>query len=299
MFIRKILSEFKLRIKSALMIFCLACFGSLQLQANEYLFQYNSQLPLRSDYELAVLKLVLESTKDDYGDFNITTEESGYTIARQIKIAQERAQIFLWASPYNSLNTDLAIIEYPIFQGAFGLRSIVVHKDNLQKINSVSTLSELKQFSVGQGPGWMDVAIYKHHGFNVIEARLTKLFNMAANKRFDLLPLGRLEIDNEILATKTSGDELIVAPHHMIHYPHPVLFHLNVKHTQAISRLNDGMREITQNGALAALFNQHFSHVTAQLKQQDTIVFELENNTLPTKYLQRMKDLRIIQRDRN
>ncbi|MDN4501384.1 hypothetical protein QX776_03185 [Alteromonadaceae bacterium BrNp21-10] len=267
---------------------------SLQLHANDFHFLYNSQLTLRSDYELDVLKLALETTKSEYGDFTIITRESGYTISRIITMAQASPEVILWASPYNPINTHLNIIEYPIFNGIFGLRSIVVHNNTLKNLNNVKTLSELREYTIGQGPGWMDVAIYKHHGFNVIEARLNKLFNMTANKRFDLLPLGRIEIDDKILSTKKGGDELSIAPNHMIYYPHPVLFHLNQKHKKAINRLNDGMQEITENGSLAALFEQHFSHVTAQLKQQDMTVFQLENNTLPTKYLKRMEGTQIL-----
>jgi hypothetical protein len=262
--------------------------------ADDFQFLYNSQLTLRSNYELDVLKLVLTTTQEEYGDFTIRTRESGYTISRAIQVALESPDVFLWASPYNPINTDLSVIEYPIFNGVFGFRSIVAHNDTLKSLNMVTTLDELKNFTIGQGPGWMDVDIYKHHGFKVVEARLDKLFNMAANKRFDLLPLGRLEISDGILLTKKGGDKLSIAPKHMIYYPHPVLFHLNKKHTKAINRLNDGMEKITKNGSLSVLFSQHFPRISAQIKQQNLTVIKLENNTLPANFLERVKGSKFL-----
>lgn len=269
---------------------------SLQLHAGDFDFIFNSQsqLPLRSNYELDVLNLALESTKSEYGDFSITIQGIGSTISRKVKVAQESPDIILWASPYNPINQHLTIIEYPIFNGVFGLRSIVVHKNNLKKLKLVNNIDDLREFTIGQGPDWMDVSIYKHSGFKVVEARLNKLFNMVSKERFDLLPLGRIEIDGETLKTKQGGSSLTIAPNHMIYYPHPVLFHLNQKHTKVINRLNEGMQKIIHNGALAALFEQHYSHVITQLNQPDMTVITMENNTLPAKYLERMNNLPML-----
>ncbi|MCF2947965.1 hypothetical protein L0668_07595 [Paraglaciecola aquimarina] len=238
----------------------------------------------------------MQSTKSEYGDFSITTEESGYTIARQIKIAQESPDIFMWASPYNPINQHLSIIEYPIFNGVLGLRSLVIHKNNLKNINLVTSIADLRRFTIGQGPGWMDVSIYKDNGFEVVEARLNKLFNMLSNERFELLPLGKLEIDLQTLSRKQGGHNLTIAPNHMIFYPHPVLFHLNQKHKKVIDRLSQGMQKITQNGELAALFEKHFSHETALINQAGMTVITMQNNTLPKKYLERMKSLPLLNR---
>ncbi|MDC8829501.1 hypothetical protein [Alteromonas gilva] len=265
-----------------------------QLHADELHFLYNSQLKLRSDYELDVLNAVMEATEAEYGDYSIITLESGYTIERLIKHAEESPDVWLWASPYNPINTDLAVIEYPIFNGVLGLRSIIVHQDNLPALNQVTNLEALKQYTIGQGPGWTDVAIYRHNGFNVTEARLTRLFNMTANKRFELFPLGRIEIDQQTLQSKKGGDVLTIAPNHMIYYPHPVLFHLSHKHTKVIKRLREGLVTITNNGVLEALFESHFPQITAQLRQPDTIVFTLENNTLPQEYLEKMSHLPLL-----
>ncbi|NVK56744.1 MAG: hypothetical protein HWE26_14145 [Alteromonadaceae bacterium] len=264
------------------------------LQADEFHFLYNSQLKLRSDYELEVLKAALEATKVEYGDYAIITRESGNTISRLIRQAQEDPEVLLWASPYNPINRGIAVIEYPILNGVLGLRSIIVHQDNLPRLNRVNTLEQLKQFTIGQGPGWTDVAIYKHNGFNVTEARLTRLFQMTANKRFDLFPLGRIEIDKQTLQSKNGGDVLTIAPNHMIYYPHPVLFHLGQKHTKAVKRLRDGLATITNNGVLEALFETHFPQVTAQLRQPGTKVFKLKNNTLPDEYLEQMSHLPLL-----
>ncbi len=268
--------------------------SSLPLYADNFNIILNNQLPLRSNYELDVLTLALETTKSEYGDFTIKTMESGYTISRQIKVAQESPDIILWASPYHSINTSLTIIEYPLFNGIFGLRGIVLHKSKLNDFNRVKNVDDLRKYTIAQGPGWMDVSIYKNSGFIVFEARLKKLFNMASQQRFDLLPLGIIEIDDETLKSKKGGNDLIIAPNHMIYYPHPVLFHLNQKHTKAISRLNDGMQEITRNGSLAALFEQRFPHVTAKLKQPGMTVISIENNFLPGRYLRATKGSAIL-----
>lgn len=297
MFILKIISVFRVRPKSILTAFFLGLYlscASSQLHANDFHFIFNKQLTLRSNFQLEVLTLALEATQKAYGDYSVNTMESGYTLSRRMKIAKESPEIIIWASPYNPINKGLAIIEYPIFGGVLGLRSIIVHKDKLNDLAQIKTLSELNKYTVGQGPGWIDVSIYKHNGFNVVEARMTELFKMIANKRFDIFPLGKIEIDNAVLNSKEGGKDLIIAPNHMIYYPLPVLFRLDEKHKNAIKRLNDGMKKITKDGSLAALFERHYSDVTKQIQQQDMTVFELENNTLPTSYLERMKNTPIL-----
>ncbi len=265
-------------------------FVSLNVHAETFHLFHSDRLMPREKYQLDVLKLVLDNTQKQFGDYKIQTKESGLTIARRVKIAEQSPEILLWISPLNEINTNVEVIKYPIFNGLLGLRSIVVDKDNLHDLNQISNTQQLREYTVGQGPGWAEVKIYRHNGFNLVEARLSQLFNMLAKKRFDILPLGKLEISQQSLNQQEGAEQLIIAPKHMIYYPHPVLFHLNQKHELAIQRLTQGLKQVSEDGSLEALFTKHFSHVIAELKQRDMKVFALENNTLANKYRAQIKN---------
>ncbi|MDU0352983.1 hypothetical protein RS130_02705 [Paraglaciecola aquimarina] len=252
--------------------------------AEHFQFLTNSQLPARSDYELNVLILVLEETKEAYGDYTISLRESGYSITRLNKIAHEHQDVILWASPYHPLNNKIAVIKQPIFNGVFGLRKIIMRKELIAKIHELKTLDSLKHYTIGQGPGWSDVEVYKDAGFTVVEASLSKLFKMASAQRFDLLPLGFIEIDEQLLKQKQGAEGLSIAPNHMFYYPHPVLFHLSQKHSSVVTRLNLGMQQILANGKLTTLFNQHFGKIAQHISQNGIHVFRMMNNKLPIEY---------------
>ena len=104
----------------------------------------------------------------------------------------------------------------------------------------MTTLTELKQFSIGQGLGWLDTQILRHNGFKVIEGTSYEgLFKMVARSRVDLFGRGANEILSEYQA-RANDLQLIADTSIILYYPFPRFFFTSKKNLKAIQRVRAG-----------------------------------------------------------
>ena len=238
----------------------------------------------RSNYEIALAHLALEQSADRFGSFSLTYDKTSYSLNRRIKNNAESPSIVMTINPYQAEMADqYQYINYPLMSGLLGYRKVIVHRSLASEVDKLATIENLRKYSIGQGPLWVETTIYRHNKFEVVEADFSRLLAMVANKRFDLLPLGISELSGEIGQKIEQHPDLVVPENLIVYYPHPVLMQVDKRSPEAKARLTYGIKKIIKNGMFKALFMQHFSQEVRQLNQQNNHVIKLTNPVFPPK----------------
>ena len=179
----------------------LACFaqpGKAQMVVTYQ--QAESIKDRRFDYDIAVLRLALEKTRHEYGDFRLQPSPP-MNRARATADARSRAypNFFVKLSYSDSLaGKGLAYARFPVDRGIADYRICFVRTELKARLAATRSLAELKRYSHGQGIGWADVDILRANGFTVQQVSdYESLFRMVAVGRFDLFCRGVNEILDE------------------------------------------------------------------------------------------------------
>lgn len=234
----------------------------------------------RPDYEVAVLKLALEKTQAEYGAFRLEGAPR-INVTRSIhSIRANTFSNFFYSLGYEEIYDsykEMAYVPFPIDMGVLSYRTCFTSEQNLENLAKITTLDDLKNFSHGQGRGWVDAKILQLNGFKVIEVeQYDKLFKMVAADRFDLFCRGANEIKSEYDLRHTikgiAYDRSV-----LIYYPMPIFLYTNKSNVAAIERVTKGLKKAYADGSLQKLWSlQHQASVDfAELGKRK--IFRLEN----------------------
>lgn len=245
--------------------------------------------PMRDDAQIAALKLALEKTQAEYGDFEIIREHQMFSTSRARREVNRGEIINLSAGPWRPVETTPEKIseknlrvEIPLLNGLLGYRQLIIRKEDREKFNKIKTDSEMKQLIAGQAHGWQDVDIYKYNGYKVDdEGSATSIFPMLENHRFDYFPTSIIETHSMLADAALQGKNFIVAPDLLIYYPFPVIFYVSIHEPMLAERLEKGLKIAQQDNSLSELFNSFFKNDLITLKQKKIRYFILENPSLP------------------
>ncbi|MCE0494666.1 hypothetical protein [Vibrio salinus] len=214
----------------------------------------------RKQYQIALLKLALEKTRNDYGDYKLVPSGSmNNDRALEVLKTQSRKNFFIRLS-YDSEYPDyMDYVHFPVDLGIVGYRVCFISPKANHHLSPKPTLKELKQFTHVQGRGWMDVKILRYNGFNVHEINnYTGKFYAVALSRFDLFCRGINEIQNEFNQF-SHIEKLIVDKRFVFFYPLPRFFYTNKNNKQAIERLTKGIMRAYHDGSLISLWEKMYS----------------------------------------
>ncbi|RYY74891.1 MAG: hypothetical protein EOO52_11255 [Gammaproteobacteria bacterium] len=232
------------------------------------------------NFEVSAFKLALDKTVAEYGAYEIRTAPQT-NVNRIVQSIKTNAYPNYFASlGYNEgykSTKEMDYVPFPVDLGVLSYRTCFAPKSMMDKLAKVNSLDDLRQFSMGLGRDWVDVAILRSNGFTVMEvAQYSALFKMTAAHRFDLFCRGVNEIKDEydhFGSIKGLGYDL----HLLIYYPMPILFYTNPSNKEANARVTKGLQMAFADGSLIALWReQHQASVDfARLKKRK--VFRLEN----------------------
>ena len=113
-------------------------------------------------------------------------------------------------------------IRIPLERGLLGYRVCLVSDKTSDILQGVTTAEDLRRFTIGQGLGWGDTAIYRKAGIQVVEAPFTSIVDplkALAADRFDLLPLGVDEYTRFLTEYAKHATGLTADTHILIRYP--------------------------------------------------------------------------------
>ncbi|HOY23329.1 MAG TPA: hypothetical protein PK002_09240 [Cellvibrio sp.] len=238
---------------------------------------YASNTP---NYEVSVLKLALEKTIAEYGPYEFKAAPK-INVSRSLQSIKANTFPNYFASLGYNENygspEEITYIPFPVDLGVLSYRTCFASQESLAKLAKINSLDELRMLSMGQGRGWVDGAILKHNGFNVVEIEpYPNLFKMVAAHRLDLFCRGANEIKEEYERWgQTEG--LGYDRHLLIYYPMPIFFYTNSQNKAAIARVTKGLHKAYADGSLMKLWRAHHQASVDFAELDQRKVFRLEN----------------------
>lgn len=232
------------------------------------------------NYEVSALKLALDKTLKEYGPYELRAAPQ-INVSRSIQSIKNNIFPNYFASlgyneDYNAIH-EITYIRFPVDLGILSYRTCFAAKSALEEISQINTLDELRQFSIGQGRGWVDSMILRYNGFKVVEFEpYPLLFKMAAGHRFDLFCRGANEVKEEY-ERWGNIEGLGYDRHLLIYYPMPIFFYTNSQNKEAIERVTKGLHMAYNDGSLLELWKQHHQASVDFAELDKRQLFRLEN----------------------
>lgn len=233
----------------------------------------------KQSYFVDLLKLTLEASKEQYGDYQLQPINIEMAQARTSIMLQRDEYIDLtWRMTSNQLEQQLQAIYFPILKGLMGYRIFIINKEQQHLFNQNTSQETLQNLHLGQGHNWADTEILQANGFNVIQGQDSFLIEMLKKGRFNYFPRALHEPWPEIAGDNT----LAVEEHLMLQYPAPVFFFVNKKNKRLQQRLTYGLSKLLESGRFEHFFLNHpiTSGTWTKAKVSKRTTYHLDNPLL-------------------
>ena len=116
-------------------------------------------------YAKGLLKLALSKLPEKY-----VIEESipNSSEERMVSMLMDNQLDVVWYATTNDLEERLQPVRICIYRGLLGYRVLMIKQGTQHKFDGITTLSDLKRVSLGQGRFWADKNLLTANGFNVV-----------------------------------------------------------------------------------------------------------------------------------
>jgi len=266
----------------AALLFAALLFANIAFGDTVFTFRpAESQLDVRFDYDHQLLILALEKTKKTHDGYELRASPK-MNFARAEKSAKENIlpNFFFKQSYKEELSKHLTFVPFPVDLGIVGYRICFVSKKNKNKMRNITTIDDLKRLTHGQGLGWADVSILRHHGFTVDEIpTYESLFKMVALSRIDLFCRGANELLSEYNSYKNIPN-FTYDTYVSISYPLPRFFFTSKQNKAAAERVHTGLVSAYNDGSLQALWLKHYKDSIDFVQLDKRKIFNLDNPLL-------------------
>lgn len=246
--------------------------------------------PKRDQYQTAALTLALQRTTPTYGPFSVVRVTDTMSTSRIRREIHSGKRMNVHAGPWRDLDADdplerAIMIGTPVLSGLLGYRRLIVRREDLPKFQAITTAEQLKQLVAGQGRGWVDNAVLRHNGYQLVDSgNIATLLDMLVSHRFDYLPISVVEADFLMEEHAQLVDTLALAPGLMLYYPLPVVYYVSASEPLLARRLEAGLAMIKRDGTLDALTARYFAREIALVKASAGRCFTLVHPLLPKIY---------------
>ena len=236
-------------------------------------------------YQFELLDEALKRSVPKYGPYIVQPYTEPMAAARDQRESASGKRINVLIGEAGVIPTfDEQMIRVPIAldKGLHGTRIAFIMKDMQEKLDSIKTLEDLRNFTVVQGSSWGDVKIYEYNKVPIETAvKFESLLLMLQRGRADLFPRGANEVTEEFAAYARRYPGMVIEQHMIIKYPFPQYFFVSKTAPRVAERITFGLREMIKDGSFDAIFNKHFAKVINELKLGQRTVIHLENPLLP------------------
>ncbi|WP_435274828.1 substrate-binding periplasmic protein [Psychrobium sp. nBUS_13] len=246
-----------------------------------YTVTAKSQHDQRDAYYLELLRLVLEKTKPEFGDYQLKPIAFAMNQQRALMYLGKENVDVVWSmtsQERESLKHSTPIY-IPLIKGLLGYRIFIIRKGEQNLFSKIKTLDELKSKVAGQGNDWPDYHILQQNNLPVISSSYYgALFEMLQLGRFDYFPRGVMEPWTEL--PSQSPDKFEIEQELMLHYPTAVYFFIANNNPLLKQRITHGLNLAMADGSFEELLCSHpnLSPVFDLANMEQRRVFELENN---------------------
>lgn len=247
--------------------------------------------PIRDQYLYELLTLVLEKTRDPYGDYSLQRITESLTTAR-VRRELSRGKLFnVQVGPWRPTTVkgvDPAFrVDIDVCKGLLGYRRLIIRSRDQYYFEKINQLDELKKYSVGVGKSWVDADIFLDNGFSVnSNASFETLLPMLNMDRFDFVSLGVMEAE-ELMNRSELKKSLVIADSPLLYMPLPFVFYVTIHEPLLVQRIDTGLKIAIADGSFDFLFRKHFSSYIEFVQTHKNKFLFLENKRIP-KNLQKL-----------
>jgi hypothetical protein len=229
-------------------------------------------------YYLALLKLALENSKEEFGDYQLKKVVLPMFQGRALaEVKHNRNLSVTWTMTSQKREQELTPIRIPLLRGLGGYRIFLIKAGQQAKFSKINNAKQLKKLFAGQGRDWPDSAILTDNNYRLVTGPgHSTLFNMLQHGRFDYMPRGLHEAWSEVEIFEGLQVESSLA----LHYPSPYYFFVSKDNPKLKSRIEVGLRNSEKNGSFTKLFDNHpvTKNMLASAKLGQRKIFMLKNS---------------------
>lgn len=241
------------------------------------LLQPPPEIDTRVAYKNELIKLVLEQTKDEFGEYAIEFVSSHLVRSRAMQELIKGALINVFISPADiNLEQNATAIRIPIRKGILGYRLLLIYKQGEARFKAINNADELKLLVAGLQSEWSTTKIMAKEGYKILRVHnYESLFKMLNARRFDYIPRGVHEIYDELEARSKNMDNLMIEPHILLLMPLPTYTYVSPNEKRLATRIETGLKKIIANGELDKLFDRYYADDIARANLNERTVIEI------------------------
>lgn len=233
-----------------------------------------------SNYFEALLRLAFSKTVEEGKiEFNYFPHRPEKERLRKI-LTQRQGLDVIWSSSTPRREQEMLAIKVNLLKGINEYRLLLIRAEDQPQFESVNTLVQLRQFTLGTGMHWSDTGIFKQNQFNCfVTGDYENMFSGLRRKRFDFMARGIHEIKSEL---ETYTDlKLVTENHLLLHYPQPIYFFVHKSNKKLARRIKKGLELAQADGSFDQLFLEFpsFRQALEDLNQAkaERVLLELTN----------------------
>lgn len=233
----------------------------------------------RQLYIKALLDSVMDVTELEYGPYKINIIDTNLVPLRiGVEMKKGNRINLIWEADEGNNGQDLIKVPFHTMKGILGYRVLIIRADRQDEFSKITNLEQLQKMKPGQVEFWTDTAIYKNNNFEVVTSyEMASLYPMLENNRFDFLPLGVSEVNQEYLLNRLKYRSLAIETDLLIKYSLHMLFMVSPTEPTLAERLHKGLKEIEKSGEFDRIFNEFIQPEKQAVKMLSRRVIHLKN----------------------
>jgi hypothetical protein len=230
-------------------------------------------------YVKALLESVMGITEVEYGPYKITIVKSALSPTRKKQEMMRGDHInLIWSTEDANITKELIKVPFKTMKGVLGYRVFIIKADRQEEFSKIVNLEQLQRMKPGQGEFWTDTFIYRKNDFNVVTSHtMSALFLMLENSRFDFLPLGASEVNQEFLLKRLKHRSLAIEEDLLLKYALDMFFMISPSRPLLAERLEKGLLEIEKNGEFERIFKEFVQPEMDAINIKNRRVIHLKN----------------------
>ncbi|GAA0859578.1 hypothetical protein GCM10009114_33580 [Aliiglaciecola litoralis] len=233
-------------------------------------------------YFVNVLKLALEKSKGQFGDYELEAVPVTMRQQRSFKSLESGLINLMWTVTSKQREQQAYAIKVPLLKGLIGHRVLVIRKTDAAIFAAIKSLQDLAKFTAVQGHDWPDSEILEHAGLRVEKIILhNSMYKLVTSGIVDYFPRSVLEVTEEL--ERFENDNLIIEPNHLILYPSAIYFFVSHSNTLLANRLEVGLKIALEDGSFDREFYDFPGHKKAlqNVSLKNRVVHRIDNPLMP------------------
>ena len=261
------------------MFFVIAVFSNSSYAIDIVKTKHPGTFDKKAEHRIELIKRALEITEPEYGPFRIDKYTQETSVGRSLKALVDRKLINTMIMPANDLWDSYSIpIKVPVRLGLLSYRVLLVNKDHLPAFEDTTSLQELNKLTAGLISGWATTKAFKFNRMKLVGVdHFDGLFLMLKKHRFDYIPRGINEVDDELRSRKSSLDGLVVEPSIALYIPTSTNFYIAKSEPRLAKRLETGLKIMLNSGELKDILYKYFAEHIERANIAGRKVFKIEN----------------------